>query len=107
MTTIQELIGQHQTAQRIRFANENLPSHAGTKLNSSVSIIYQYDLQYRVVKIIHQVPPTDSVLLLCQGTYRFNIDFDSSNLIYFREIETSNSNGIVNVNINLNCAKSV
>lgn len=87
-TTIQEHIGLHQTAQRIRFANENLPSHAGTKLNSSVSIIYQYDLQSRVVQIIHQVPPTDSVVLLCQGIYRFNIDFDSSKKLYFRGIET-------------------
>lgn len=78
MTTIQEHIGPHQTAQRIRFANENLPSHAGTKLNSSVSIIYQHALQSRVVQIIHQVPPTDSVLLLCQGIYRFNIDFEPS-----------------------------
>lgn len=77
MTMIQEHIGLHQTAQRIRFAIENLPSHAGTKLNSSVSI-YQYDLQSRVAQIIHQVPPTDSALLLCQGIYRFNIDFDSS-----------------------------
>lgn len=88
MTTIQEHISLHQTNQRIRFANENLPCHAGIKLNSSVSIIYQYDLQSHVVQTIHQGTPTDSVLLLCQGIYRFNIDFDSSKKIYFRGIET-------------------